>query len=153
MRNHKLILVIVSVIIFLAGVFVFIPTWKRSFQVGETKQVEIGGNMVQVELALTPEAQERGLSGRKNLAEGNGMLFVFPKSGKYFFWMQEMNFPIDIIWIDQNFRIIYVQKNVTPESYPETFGPNLESRYVLEVPAGFAEKNNLILGEPAQFLP
>ncbi|MCX6751552.1 MAG: DUF192 domain-containing protein, partial [Candidatus Nomurabacteria bacterium] len=94
-----------------------------------------------------PEAQEKGLSGRKSLNEDQGMLFVFYKSEIYPFWMKDMNFAIDIIWIDEDFRVVFIKKNASTQSYPETFTPNQNARYVLEGSAGFSEKNNLKVGD------
>ncbi|MBI2097677.1 MAG: DUF192 domain-containing protein, partial [Candidatus Vogelbacteria bacterium] len=71
--------------------------------------------------------------------------------GQHMFWMQGMNFPIDIIWVTENMQVVYVEKNVAPESFPQTFGPNIYTKYVLEVPAGFADKYNLNVGNSVFF--
>jgi uncharacterized protein len=128
------------------------PKREPISQVSEIKYVKIAGQTVKVDLATTPKEQEQGLSGRISLADDTGMLFVFPQAGKYFFWMKDMNFPIDIVWLDENLRVIYIQKKALPESYPKTFGSEKESLYILEVSAGFLEKNNLKEGDKAEFL-
>src|SRR3989338_4766663 len=64
-----------------------------------TKKIVMNGQSVIVELAQTPEARKQGLSGRQNLCETCGMLFIFPENNRYTFWMKEMNFPLDIIWL------------------------------------------------------
>jgi uncharacterized membrane protein (UPF0127 family) len=119
-------------------------------------QIDIGGQFVKVILATTPTEQERGLSGRLGLSENSGMLFVFDKPGKYNFWMKDMKFAIDIIWIESvpgdpgYSKISYIKKNAQPESYPNTFGPGTgdsDATYVLEVNSGFADKNNLKVGD------
>ncbi len=115
------------------------------------KYIKIANQEIKVELALTSEQKEKGLGGRSELGEDTGMLFIFEKPGKYSFWMKDMNFPIDIIWFDENLKVIYIQKNAMPESYPETYGPNENAKYVLEVVAGFADKNNLQLGDSVLF--
>jgi len=119
----------------------------------EINYIKIRENIVKVDLALTSKEQERGLSGRNELKNGEGMLFIFNKPAKYSFWMKEMNFPIDIIWIDEGFSVIYIKKNAEPLSYPEIFYPSLDAKYVLEVPALFSEKNNLEIGDFVKFLP
>jgi hypothetical protein len=86
-----------------------------------------------------------------NLAKNEGMLFVFNHPSQHVFWMKDMNFPIDMIWLDENLKIIYFQKNVLPESYPATFGPDQNSLYVLEVNAGFSDKHNLKIGDSLSF--
>jgi hypothetical protein len=64
-----------------------------------------------------------------------------------------MNFPIDMIWIDENLKVVYIQKSAEPSSYPNSFTPNTNARYVLEVVSGFSENNNLKIGDTIQFLP
>lgn len=104
-----------------------------------------------VDLATTPEQRSQGLSGRHSLREDEGLLFVFDKPGQYGFWMKEMNFPIDIIWLDESKRIIYIKKDARPELYPEVYGPTTDAKYVLEVVAGFSDKHNVKEGDRAEF--
>ena len=110
-----------------------------------TSTVQIAGKTIQVDLAQTPAELSRGLSGRRSLAEGTGMLFIFENPDTYGFWMKDMLFPIDIIWIDEG-KIIHIEKNISPDTYPEIFTPNSPAKYVLEVPAGFSDKNGLKIG-------
>lgn len=117
---------------------------------GDIKGVRLAGQDVKVDLALTELEQERGLSGRRELAVGEGMLFVFPAPGTYYFWMKGVKFSIDMIWLAEDMRVIYIAKNVPPDSYPRLFGPKENSKYVLEVAAGFSEKNNLRAGDRAE---
>ena len=138
-------------------------TWKPDLQVNKVlpqklaknkiNYVKIAGKLLKVDLATTTREQEQGLSGRKDLADDAGMLFIFQKPSVNYFWMKDMNFPIDMVWIDENFQVVYIEKNAKPESYPKTFGPNKNSKYVLEVQARFSEKNNLKVGEKIEFLP
>ena len=114
--------------------------------------VKIAGKILKVKLALTPEAQEKGLSGRKELKEDEGMLFVFSHMGQYPFWMKDMNFNMDIIWLGEDLRVVFIKKNASLESYPETFLPKQNARYVLEVLSQFSEKNNLKVGDRVEFL-
>lgn len=100
-----------------------------------------------LEVADTPQKRFQGLSGRRHLPEGQGMLFVFSVPDSHSFVMREMNFPIDIIWFDENFRIVDVKENALPESYPsESFTPKVSAMYVLEVRAGFFHDHNLASG-------
>lgn len=113
--------------------------------------VEIGGKIINVEIADTNEKRELGLSGHTPLKDNQGMLFVFDKTGKYPFWMKDMLFPLDIIWISEDFKIVYIEKNAQINSFPNTFGDDKEALYVLEVNAGFSEKNNLKTGDQIKF--
>jgi uncharacterized membrane protein (UPF0127 family) len=140
---------ILLIFILATGFLVNLPTAKLTPE--NISYVNIAGERVKVDLALSTEAQAKGLSGRASLPEGEGMLFVFDVPGKHRFWMQDMNFPIDIIWITDNMQIVYIEKNAAPESYPETFGPDAYAKYVLEVPAGFSDKNAVKVGDPVKF--
>ncbi len=105
-----------------------------------------------VEVANTTYFLEKGLSGHPPLKNDEGMFFVFQKPDKYGFWMKDMLFPIDIIWIDKDFKIIHIEKSVSPGTYPKVFYPEADSLYVLEVSADEAEKLNLKAGDAIQFL-
>ncbi len=115
-------------------------------------QVKIGGEIIKVDLAITTREQEQGLSGRSGLSANTGMLFIFDHSGKYPFWMKDMNFPIDMIWLSESGEIIYIKKNALPDSYPQAFGPNKDAKYVLEVAPGFSDRTNLKEGDKAEII-
>ena len=80
------------------------------------------------------------------------MLFVFDKSGFYPFWMKEMNFSIDIVWIGDNWEIIGVAENLNPDSYPQTFSPSQPVWLVLEVNAGWVKRHNIKTGMTVKVL-
>lgn len=105
---------------------------------------------VLAEVADTPEERGRGLGGHDPLSSGQGMWFVFDAPYPYSFWMKDMEFSIDIIWFDENLRIVHIERNVSPASYPETFTPESPAQYVLEVPAGFSSEHDLSVGESAE---
>jgi len=105
--------------------------------------VHIAGQDIKVDLALTEAQREQGLSGRQSLNENEGMLFVFDSPGNYPFWMKDMNFPIDIIWLSEDGSVIYIKKNALPESYPEAYGPGTndgEAKYVWKLIQDFRIK-------------
>ena len=115
-------------------------------EVTAAPSVKIGGEVIFVEVADTPELLALGLSYRKSLEDNVGMLFVFDSPRIPGFWMKEMNFPIDIIWINSNGEILEITENALPESYPQIFRPENEVSYVLEVNSGFVQKNNITAG-------
>ena len=108
--------------------------------------VMLGDTVVRAEIADTPERRQTGLSGRRYLEEGDGMLFVFDRPDHYAFWMPDMYISLDIIWFDSSFTVITIAEDVTPESYPEAFMPDAPAQYVLEVPAGFSRKHGIAPG-------
>jgi len=126
---------------------------QNSIEAGSIKYIKIAGQNIKVDLALTSKLQEQGLSGRSSLNENEGMLFVFEKPARNFFWMKDMNFAIDMIWISEDLHVVYIKKDAKPESFPEVFGPNENTKYVLEVVSGFGDKNNLKEGDSVQLLP
>lgn len=115
------------------------------FYMGQTAVV--GDRVIGIEVVSTSAARERGLSGRDGLLESRGMLFEFDTPGMYCFWMKDMRFPIDMIWLDGQKRVIKIQKNVEPETYPSNFCPQVPAQYVLEVAAGIADKAGLKEGD------
>lgn len=112
----------------------------------EIKTVYIKNIPVSVTLARTELERNLGLSIKSSLNENEGMLFVFDKEGKYGFWMKDMKFPIDIVWLNKN-KIIFIEKNVSPETYPTAFYPKDVSDLVLELPAGFCDTHGLSEGD------
>lgn len=115
------------------------------------KIIVIGETSLRVEVADTYEKRIKGLSGRESLSPQLGLLFIFDKPERHGIWMKEMNFAIDIIWINEYYEVIYIVKNATPESYPEVFLPPTPSKYVLEVLSGFVKEHNLRIGDKVVF--
>jgi uncharacterized membrane protein (UPF0127 family) len=113
---------------------------------GERTTLAIGGTSVRVTVADTDRLREKGLSGHPGLAPDEGMLFVFDTDGMPGFWMKDMRFSIDILWLDRERRIVHIVREVAPETYPETYAPQVPSRYVIELPAGFVRKHNVRVG-------
>src|SRR3989344_3566574 len=110
-------------------------------------EIFVGEEPIFVETADTPEERARGLSGRASLKEDEGMLFIFKEPGRYPFWMKDMLFAIDIIWIDENFKIIGIEENLSPDTFPRAFSPSEPVKYVLETSAGWSKKNSIRVGD------
>lgn len=118
------------------------------------KIVKIDSAEIQVEVAKSDEERQKGLGGRESLAENSGMIFVMPENSKPTFWMKDTLFPLDIIWIKDG-KVLSVTKNIPVEKdvpndkltlYP---APGVVD-YVLEVNAGFSDKNNIKAGSTFQ---
>lgn len=101
---------------------------------------------VSAQLADTPSGHELGLSYRKTIYDNEGMLFVFKQPGNYSFWMKDMNFPIDILWISSDKRIVSIEDNVATSTYPRSFTNNPKALYVLEIKAGTRKELGAFLG-------
>lgn len=118
-----------------------------------TSTLKIGKEILNIEIADTAEARTLGLSGRLGLATSTGLLFVFEQEAQYGFWMKDMNFPIDIAWLDKDKKIVYIEENASPESYlrREVFTPATPAMYVLETPAFFFQNSKIKIGDIAEF--
>ena len=132
MRFLKYLIVFIVII----GFFAFLsrkdePTFQK---------IKIKETVIKVELADDSPKQIKGLSGKDKLGENSGMFFVYNKPGIRSVWMKDMKFPIDIIWIDENKKIIGIESGVKPESYPKSFESPEPVKYILETNSGLAEK-------------
>lgn len=107
---------------------------------------------VSVELAETVDQWARGLMGRETLAENQGMLFIFPEERNTRMWMKDTKFPLDMIFMNKDYVIIDVKENFqTCTDNCEVYTAQGKPQYVLEVNAGFIQKNEIILGQKATF--
>lgn len=103
---------------------------------------------LELELAQTPAQWEKGLSHRASLSNGSGMLFIFPQFHVPLFWMKDVNFPLDMIWLSNN-MVVDMSLNVPVDNSdnPPTVSPKVPVSMVLEVPAGWVEKHEIKLGD------
>ena len=117
----------------------------------QTALVSVGGAKIMAILSTTPDSQSKGLAIKDNLNENEGMLFVFDSPQKYSFWMKDMKFPIDIIWINSTGQIVHIEKNLPPCVLwlpCPSYAPNDNSMYVLEVVSNFTNKYDVSVGDP-----
>lgn len=111
--------------------------------------IQLEGETLSITIATTSEDKERGLGGRSGLGANEGMLFQFATDGRYAFWMKDMRFSIDIVWLDAQGRVVYLVKSVSPDTYPAAFAPSTPARYVLELPAGWCDAHGVKIGDQA----
>ncbi|MBI2086633.1 MAG: DUF192 domain-containing protein [Candidatus Zambryskibacteria bacterium] len=114
--------------------------------------VVVGKNNIEVEIADTEEERAQGLSDKGTLETGHGVLFIFDEPAKYGFWMKNMHFPIDIVWIDENWKVVGIERLINPNTYPKAFYPPDNIKYVLEIPAGEAQKYDIDIGQFISYL-
>ncbi len=113
-------------------------------------QVCFDKNCLNVEIASTEEARNAGLMNRPSLEKDRGMLFIFQEEGRYTFWMKNMTFPLDMIWINKNMEVIAIGTYVEPcTKGPICYSitPDKEALYVLEVNTGTADELGINLGD------
>ena len=106
-------------------------------------------NQHEFRLQIADDSAERklGLSGQDALDNDEAMLFIYSTSDMYGIWMKDMKFSIDIIWMDENQRVVHIEENISPSTYPESFIPSVDARYVLEVYTGQVEAKGIGLGD------
>ena len=148
MRSWK-ILTIVSAVVFLLFSFITEGALAQEFKYAHATVITPKGVSIPVEVSDTPEKRSLGLGKRDKLKKGWGMLFVFEKRIPHSFWMKNMRFPIDIIWLD-NQRIVELAENVPPPQEgesPKVMEPRLPSNFVLEIESGRARALGLNVGQ------
>ena len=109
-------------------------------------QISINGNTINIELATTQLERTRGLMFRENLQ--GGMLFIFEEEDIHPFWMKNTLIPLDIIWLNKNKEVVFIEKNAQPceEKHCQSITPTKKAKYVLELNAFESDKLDLKVG-------
>ena len=115
-------------------------------------EIIVNAEKWEVEVVNNDTDRTNGLSNRKSLFNKQGMLFVFDELGKYSFWMKDMLIPIDMVFFDDNWQIVLIESNLSSDTFPQTFGGKIMSKYVLEINASEAINYGLKVGDQALFL-
>lgn len=140
----------ILVAIFLVGSFFIFQVLPKAVLVSPIapKEIIIGQTKFEVEVADTPSSQAKGLSGHRPLLENTGMLFIFSQLTMPGFWMKDMNFPLDIVWISGG-KVVDILENLAPDDSPnrKVYYPKQMIDGVLEVAAGSVLKNNIKIGD------
>ncbi len=101
--------------------------------------ITINQKQIYVRVADTEAKQIQGLSGFKVLPPDQGMLFLFKRVDYYAFWMKDMQFPLDIVWVkhisSNNYKVVGIVQNVSPDTYPQVFTSPEPVDGFLELPA------------------
>jgi hypothetical protein len=117
----------------------FFPNYQKTY-------ISINGYNVSMAIASTDEQRIRGLSGLEKLNENQGMLFLFDKPSKQGFWMNKMNFPIDIVWLGSNNKVVHIEKQLEPCKLflaCPVYNPQVDALYVMELRSGFADSHSI----------
>ncbi len=108
----------------------------------------LGDTELVLEIASTPEKRATGLMYRSSLGEKHGMLFVFEEPGPHAIWMKNVRFPLDILWLDEEMRVVHIIRNAPPcrtDPCP-VYAPPVDAAYVLELPANATLKHGIGIG-------
>lgn len=140
---------IISGVILVVGItflLVFLPMLLRP----ETK-LWLGDGIFRIDVASTQVARERGLFGRSELAADQALLMVFPSEDQWGIWMKDMNFPIDIVWLNKEKKVVYIKKSAPFDDQTTIYKPEKPALYVVELPAGTTTVKSITIGKSAIF--
>ena len=153
MNLRKTILISITVSLCIIQLFIFNQSFAEEIVYSHAIVTTSAGEEIPVEVADTLKKRSLGLGKRASLKKGWGMLFVFEKRKPHRFWMKDMQFPLDIIWLD-NHRIVHIIHNAKPSNYrdePEVMTSPVPVNFVLEIAAGRAAKLRLKTGQWLKF--
>lgn len=158
--SKNLLLALGVMLILAIAYFVVVPRFQppknkasqnlpQPHTVTEKRTITIGPSNSQfaVGVANTEASRRQGLSGRAELNQMHGMLFVFDQPTNGCVWMKEMKFNIDILWFDESMKLVTIKRDATPDSYPENFCSPSSAKYVLEIVAGSVDRLGLNPGD------
>src|SRR3989338_9807532 len=112
----------------------------------------INDNRFDANIARSAADRQHGLSDSPQIAANQAMVFVFPSDGRWGIWMKDMNYPIDILWLDKAKKVQHIVTDAQPDSYPETsFRPPTDVRYVIELKSGTVKDKRITIGTQAAF--
>ncbi len=134
-------LFIVGLSILISGFFI----WHNLDIASSQKTISIRGHVFKAEIVATDNDKQRGLGGRKSICTDCGMLFVFDSPNRYSFWMKDMRFALDLLWIMED-KVVFIEKNIPP-SFPGTMNPPADAEQVLELSAGAVDKFGIVVGD------
>ncbi len=153
MNLRKTIFISINVSLCIFQLFKFNQSFAEEIVYSQAIVTTSSGKEIPVEVADTLKKRSLGLGKRTSLKKGWGMLFVFEKREHHRFWMKDMQFPLDIIWLD-NHRIVHVIHDAKPAKSkvkPEVMTSPVPVNFVLEIAAGRAEKLRLKTGQRMKF--
>ncbi len=153
-RLRSLWLPITSAVVLLSCIILLAATSSTESceeQYSTDKRIVVGLASLNAEVADNDASRQVGLSGKDCIPANTAMLFIFDEPAKYAFWMKDMRFPIDIVWLDAARKVVHIEQAVDPETYPKTFTSNEPALYVLELRSGRATELGLQRGSTIVF--
>lgn len=121
-------------------------------QLRPTTTVYLGNGVFNMRVAKTQSDREKGLSGVTSLGPREGMVLAYPNEGLWKIWMKDMKIPLDIVWLDSDKKVVHSVKNASPDgSTNVVFEPSSPAQYVIELPMGTIQSQNIRTGQAAVF--
>lgn len=147
--NKKIIILFITISIIIGAILSGVVLKQNTNTDTDIGNANIKGHEFHLEIARTLDERKKGLSGKNSICDNCGMLFIFEKPEEYSFWMKDMKFSIDIIWI-MNEKIVYIAQNI-PYNYKESISPDVLADKVLEINGGISKKLSLRIGDELDF--
>jgi len=141
-KHLNIIFVLIAGLLILAGGFF---VWQNFDSSNKKNIVSIRGQAFEIEKVITQTDKQKGLGERQNLCVDCGMLFVFDNPDKYAFWMKDMQFALDILWLKDG-KVVFLEKNILP-TFKGTLTPTEDADQVLEINAGKVDELGIEVGD------
>jgi len=145
LKAKTLTLFSVFILIIITSILIYLKITPQN----PNPKLTINNTTIQVEIKDTPKTRKQGLSNRKHLPKDQGVLFIFDQPAQHSFWMKDMLFNLDFIWIKDN-KVIDLTENVpAPKNNqpPVSLKPKSPVNKVLEVNAGFIQKHHIKIND------
>lgn len=151
--NGQLIGMFIRIILLTAitVIAVFLLSFEYGYHDSQVRTLDVSGRTYRLQTAVSPVVLQEGLGDRLNMPQDDGMLFVFKQPAQLCFWMKDMQFPLDMVWVTQQKKIDTILENVPVKSYPKSFCSHNKTLYVIELNAGEAVRSKLKPGELLNF--
>lgn len=130
----------------LAFLLVFLPALLRP----DTK-LWLGNGVFRIDIASNKSTREKGFSRKSEIAVDQALLMIFPSEDRWDIWMKDMNFPIDIVWLNKDKKVVYIVKNAPIDNPTRVYKPETPALYVLELPAGTTTNKSITINKTAIF--
>jgi uncharacterized protein len=120
---------------------------------GDTYTLRVGKGsrtLFTVECVVSPQKLKQGLSGRPQLPDGRGMLFIFAEVSRQGMWMIDMRFPLDIVWLDEHLQVVHITRGCAPcpsASDCPAYSSVYRVKYAIEMTAGQADACGFAVGK------
>lgn len=137
---RDMLLITIGILLLLGALFSYGFLTTR-----DTQSPSVKGITFRTEIVSGKEAMAQGLSGREGIDSDAAMVFEFGRTGQHCMWMKDMKFNIDILWLDESNKIVAMERNVTPESYPKAYCH--DSYEVVELASGTIDHLPLYVGD------
>jgi len=140
-------LIISGVLLFIGSTFLLgvLPNMLKP-----ATSIWLGSGVFKTDIASTESGREKGLSGRSDLAANQALLMVFPDEGDYGIWMKDMKFPIDVVWLNKDKKVVQIVKDFSIDN-STTRHALMPAQYIIELPAGTVESKAISINSVANF--